>query len=455
MKKIKSNKMLKAILMTCFSMILVFGIFSCEIDKSINNSPNAITDEQVKSVEGINGLLIALQVASGDFYSGDRSRIASMWTRQMCAPKGLGRAQPVSWNTYQFQTDGFVDDMWKIGYRGVRIANDILNYIPIVTFADTDSIKIKNTYLGIAKAYKALLLGELAAFYGSIPISIKGLEAAQFATQTEAYTEVQKLLDEALIYFANSTTLDRDLNYNGDGAKWTKSVHSLKARYYLHTMDYTKAASEAALGMSDSGAELFGIYNDAAGEYSPWGHWTLTETGEPIRVEKTFMDLLKAEAGDIRISEYFDPNEEGNYVGFAYFNKTDADSTELNPSYTAHLKKYGAYADDFPLMTYNETILILAEAAARTDQNTTATTNLNIIRNAVGLTNYSGTDLIGEILKQKFLTLFLEGQSYTDMRRTKTMPNPNMPLRFIYPLSEYNANPNVPGNSDNLVIWTK
>lgn len=440
--------------MTPFALILMFGIFSCEIDKSLNNSPNAINESKVKSVDGINGLVIALQVASGDFYSGDRSRIASMWTRQMCAPSGLGRPQPVSWNTYQFQTDGFVDDMWKLGYRGVRIANDMINYTPLVTFGDNDT-PIKNTYLGMAKTYKALLFGELAAFYGSIPISITGLDSPLFATQTEAYAEVQKLLDEALTHFADCAALTRDLNYKGDGAKWTKAVHSLKSRYYLHAMDYTKAASEAALGLSEAGTDLFGIYNDAAGEYSPWGHWTLTEAGEPIRVEKTFMDLLKAEAGDKRIAEYFNPNDAGNYVGFAYFNKTGADSTELDPAYSAHLKKYGAYADDFPLMTYNETILILAESQARTNQNGPATTNLNLIRNNAGLGNYSGTDLTGEILKQKFLTLFLEGQSYTDMRRTKTLPNSAMPMRFIYPLSEFNANPNVPLNSDNLVIWTK
>jgi hypothetical protein len=454
MKKIKSNKIFKAILMSPFALILMFGIFSCEIDKSINNSPNAINEEKVKSVEGINGLVISLQVAVGDFYSGDRSRIASMWTRQMCAPVGLGRAQPVAWNSYQFQTDGFVDDMWKIGYRGVRLANDIITYTPLVTFGENDT-PVKNTYLGMAKVYKALIFGELAAFYGSIPINFNGLNAPVFATQTETYTEVQKLLDTALTYFADCASLTRDLNYNGDGAKWTKTIHSLKARYYLHTMDYAKAAAEAALGLSEAGFDLFGIYNETAGEYSTWGHWTLTETGEPIRVEKGFMDLLKAETGDTRIAEYFNPNADGKYVGFAYFIPTGADSTELNANYTAHLKKYGAYADDFPLMTYNETVLILAEAQSRTGQTGPAESNLNIIRNLAGIGNYSGTDLTGEILKQKYLTLFLEGQSYTDMRRTKTLPDAAIPMRFIYPLSEFNANPNVPGNSDNLVIWTK
>ena len=136
MKNLKINNLYKVVLLPL--MAFAFILSSCEIDKDINNSPNAINEAAVKSVTGVNGLAIALQVAAGDFYSGDRSRIASIWTRQMCAPEGLGRPQPVSWNTYAMQEDGPTDDMWKIGYRGVRIANDIIlqmcNLLKIMKF---------------------------------------------------------------------------------------------------------------------------------------------------------------------------------------------------------------------------------------------------------------------------------------------------------------------------------
>ncbi len=448
------NKIGKSLTIIPLSLIILLSLVSCEIDKSINNSPNAINESNIKSLDGMNGLLIALQVASADFYSGDRSRIASMWSRQMCAPEGLGRPQPVSWNSYAFQTDGFVDDMWKLGYRGVRIANDIINNAPEVTFG-ADNEKLRNTYVGIAKTYKALLLGELAAFYGSIPIDIKGLEAPQFVSQRDAYAEVQKLLSEALNHFQNSAAVSRDLNYGGNGAKWTKTVHSLKARYYLHTMEYDKAAQEAKQGLTEAGQDLFGIYTETAGEYSPWGHWALTEVGQPIRATNTFIRALKAEDGDKRLAEYFNPNSEGNYVGYAYFDKENATDDEKDITKLSTLKKYGKYADNFPLITYKENWLILAESEARNGQTTNATSALNFIRNEAGLADYSGSDLVGEILHQKFLQLFLEGQVYTDMRRTKTKPSPNMPMRFIYPITEYNANPNVPKDSDALVIWEK
>lgn len=450
MKKYNPLKYSSIMMLAALVFLGSLTFTSCDIDENINNSPNAINEAKVKSREGVNGLMIAMQVAAGDFYSGDRSRIASMWTRQMCAPEGLGRPQPVSWNNYQMQTDGFVDDMWKLGYRGVRVANDIINFTPDVEFG-ADNPKLQNTYLGIAKTYKAMFFGELAAFYGSIPINIVGLEPSQFVTQADAYAEVQKLLQEAATHFANSAGITVDLNFQGDAAKWTAVVNSLRARYYLHVKDYQNALNFARNGIATSNGDLFGIYNDAPGEYSPWGHWALTEVGEPIRVEKTFMDLLNRENGDTRIAKYFRQNSEGNYVGHAYFNKEGASEAELTPTLSSRRLKYSAYADEFPLITADENTLIRAEAAARTGATGEAATDLNSIRASAGLGAYSGSDLVGEILIQKHLQLFLEGQNYTDMRRTGTLPSPQVPKRFIYPITEKNANPFVPIDNDNLV----
>ncbi|HRP01779.1 MAG TPA: SusD/RagB family nutrient-binding outer membrane lipoprotein, partial [Candidatus Kapabacteria bacterium] len=451
MKKI--NLLFKnAVIILPLVLISSLIFISCDIDSSINNSPNAINEANIKTIDGVNGLLISMQVATADFYSGDRSRIGAMWSRQMCAPDGLGRPQPVSWNTYLFQTDGFVDDMWKLGFRGVRIANDIINNAPEVRLGE-DNEKLQNTYIGMAKAYKALLLGELAAYYGSIPIVINGLESPTFASQRDAYSEVQNLLDQALTHFQNSAAVTRDLNYGGDGAKWTKAIHSLKARYYLHTMEYDKSQAQAELGMQSGDAPLLGIYNDAAGEYSPWGHWRLTEVGEPIRATNTFIRDLQAEAGDKRLAEYFTPNADGNYVGYAQFNTVTPTADEQDPTKLVSLNKYGHYADDFPLISYQENAFILAESQFRNSQAGPAAATLNSIRAEVGIGDYSGSDLLNEILHQKLLTLFLEGQSYTDMRRTQTKPEADMPMRFIYPITEKNANPNVPVDNDNLVIW--
>ncbi len=431
------------------SVVLGLALTSCDIDSSTNNSPNAINETAVKSRDGVYGLSVALQAAIGDFYSGDRSRVGSMWTWQMCAPDGLGRAQPVSWNFYNQQEDGPPNDMWLIAYRGVRLANDIIRYAPEV-FTETGDAGLKNTLLGMAKAYKAIFLGECAAYYGDIPINITGLAAPKFATQKEAYAEVQKLLSEALEHFKAPAGYTRDLNFGGDGTKWTKVIHSLKARYFLHVKQYQSALDEAGQGITDASNDLYGLYYNIAGQYSPWGHWTLTETNEPIRAEAHFIRLLKSEPGDKRLAEYFTPNSDGEFWGFAVHTKDNLDSNETKLDALPSLNKYGKYDSPFPLMRYAETVLIIAECKARLSS--AGTDELNIIRNAAGLPNYSGTDVLAEILKQKYLELFLEGQSYTDMRRTGTLPEPTVPKRFIYPVAEKNANPYVPYPESDVLV---
>ncbi len=452
MKTRKINLKIIAILAAAFTIFAT----SCDIDEGINNSPNAVNEEAVKSVEGVYALTIGMQSCIADFYSADRSRIGSIWCWQMCAPPGLGRPQPTGWNNYQMTQDGPTDDMWKNNaYRGIRISTDVINYTPDLTFGDNNT-QIQNSILGMAKTYRALWFGELAALYGSIPIDINGLEPPQLVDQQAAYAEVQNLLDQALTHFSDAAAYGRDLNFGGDGTAWTEVIHSLKARYYLHVGNYTDAMTQANMGISSADNTLYAIYSDNAGEFSPWGHWTLTEAGEPIRVEKYFMDMLKSEADDNRIEEYFLPNAEGEYWGYAVRNAAEADTHETNADYTAHLKKYGAYADNFPLISYEENILIKAECMALADDLPGAATQVNMIRTMAGLPDYTpGTkeETIAEILKQKYLELFLEAQCYHDMRRTGSLPDDNIPKRWIYPESEINANPNVPADDDNLVRW--
>jgi hypothetical protein len=469
MKQIKKNfNMFKFAL----PLLFLFGVIitSCDIDKSINQSPNAIDESKIKTPYGMYSLLVGLQVATADYYSGDRSRINSIWTWQMCAPKGLGRPQPVAWNSYSQTQDGPAADMWNIGYRGVKIANDIITYAPEVKFPSAQNENVQGL-MGIAKVYKAIILGEMAANYGSIPIAFNGLTPPKFATQGEAYAEVQKILDEAIVHLATTTTIKQELNFKGDGAAWIKVAQSLKARYYLHMSNadkgnMNKALAAANLGIGAASGTLFGIYTESAGEYSPWGHWTKTEVGEPLRAELTFIRLLKSEDPDSvthidkrlgdKVIGYFNAGADGDYWGFAQHKQADAKAQEKATANTVKLKKYGSYGDYFPLISYNETILIGAEAKAETGDLPGAVAAINIIRKAAGLPDFASTDkkaIIDQVFKQKNITLFLEGQLYHDMRRTGTLPEAAVPLRWIYPETELNANPNVPVEDDILVEY--
>ncbi len=454
--KLILNKVKFALL---FVLLMGFVLSSCQIDKSINTDPNNIAESKVKSVDGVNALLVGLQVNVGETYSRDRSRIFSIWTWQMCAPPGIGRAQPVAWNNYFMNVDGPTDDYWIITYRGMKICNDIISFVPDV-FVDVNA-PTGNTIKAIAYTYKAFLLGEAAATWGSIPIQISGTEPPDFVEQNVAYQAVQKILDSALATInAGTASVSRDLNFAGDANKWTAVIHSLKARYYLHVGDYANALAESKLGIADATGSVYSFFSDTPGEHSSWGQWVQDE-GETIRPEKYYVDLFKTEPTDTRIAAYFYPNANGQFFGYAAhaskenLYQTPIDTNELSVANCVTMKKYSTYSESFPLIRYEENVLIQAECEAKVGSPANAVSLVNIVRTNAGLPNFSSSDptaIVTEVLKQKFLELYLEGQCYHDMRRTGTLVDPvaGSNLRFIYGQSERNANTKVPTDNDQL-----
>lgn len=443
--------------------VFIFLSTGCTIDPAINNDPNGIREDQLKTPAGIKGLLVGCQTMGGDFYCSDRSRIASIWTQQVTAPPGGQRAQAGSWVTYNLTPDGPPNDYWLYGYKAVHNCDDLIRLTPLVSL-DNDPVTntaTQNVIVGIGKTIKAYIYGELAAYFGSIPIDLKSLtgsayEPAKFATQAEAYARVQLLLDEAIAGFtADGASLGQDLSFGLQAAPWAAVAHSLKARYFLHTSDYAKALDESKKGIVSEAGTLFAFYSTNPLEYSPWGHWALEE-GNSIRATKPFIDLLKSEAGDKRLIEYFELNDSGHVIGYS----ATGTAEEQDISLVSIIKKYSKHEDNFPIVSSWENILIRAESEAQTGDLASAVTDVNVIRTNAGLTAYSSANkdsVIAQILLQKHLQLFLEGQNYSDMRRTKTLPDPQPKspsapgnFRFPYPDSETNSNPNTPADNDDL-----
>lgn len=461
MKQIMKNFTLN--ILAALAFVTTLTLSSCSIDDSLNNSPNDILDSKIKTQEGIYGLLVAVQTFTGDFYCSDRSRVLSMWGWQMAAPPGIFRAQPEAWDNYSLNDDGPPDDTWLYGYKANKIADDIIANTNAVTFANdpAENDDYRSMIIAIAKTHKALIYGELAAIFGSIPVDIPAdLVPAPFVSQANAYAKVQQLLDEAIAGF-KSVDLVQDLNYGGDADAWKALAHSLKARYFLHVSNYASALAEANQGMQ-SGAWL-AMYSGNAREFSPWGYFSNDEQNE-IRGNKAFIDSLKSEAGDTRLREYFQPpdkSDSGKIIGYAKRGQVATDPDELVSDQIAILKKYSTYEEDFPMMSAEEVILIRAEAKAETGDVGGGVTDVNLIRAGASLPGFSSAEkdvVIKEIMKQKWLELFLEGQDYHDQRRRKMMFEPipstaDRPgnFRFIYPISEKNGNSNTPGNADELV----
>ena len=465
-------------LFTLFALtaIVTLSLVGCDSDlTSLNNSPNAVSDLNVNTIIGQQSVLVGMQAIAGDWYSGDRSRLLSIWTRQMCAPTGLGRPQPAAWNTYTIdRSKNSPDDYtWFNGFHVVKLADDII-YNAASAGMSGNAL---NLYLGVAKFYKALALGETAALYGSIPVDIRSAPKPAFVSQSAAYAVVQSLLSDAITNFqaiSGTSTEVRELNFQGNAAKWIAAANSLRARYYLHQLDYANAANAATSGITAAANTVNGIWTLTAGEYAPWGHWTLTETGEPLRANKYYVDFLRGKGStdststDTRIAAYLSVRSGAvKVVGNDIYGDLGGTGDEVTPTKTAGLVKYAQYNSSFPLISYQENILVRAEAAQRvagSAVSAAALADLNTIRTGAGLpakliTDFAnGAALITEVLKQKYIQLFLEGQAYHDMRRVnQTDGTPlyrtGIPLRFLYPESETSTNPNVPADPARNELW--
>ncbi len=465
------TKNMSYVLVLLVAVFLVTFLSGCDNDLSVlNNDPNNISTGSIKTVVGQQALMIGIQSVVGDWYAGDRSRILSIWTRQMCAPSGLGRPQPNFWNTYIMDRgqDSPNSYIWQMAYDVVKLSNDVIDNAGEAGLPGPQL----NLYVGMAKFYKALALGELAALYGSIPIDTKVTEPA-FVSQTAAYARVQILLDEAITSFNAGTPTqadggdEKDLNFDGDQASWVAACYSLKARYSLHTLDYANALTNAQAGITASANTVMAYWSTNVLEYSPWSHWVNTEVGNPIRANKYLVDMLKIEAGDTRLNTFFTPGGSATtVVGFDIYGDLGGTGDELVADNAAGLNSYAPVDAPFPLISYEETVLIRAEAAARTSGAAAAVADIDVIRTAAGLTGLSGaattdaTACVTEILNQKYMQLLLEGQAYHDMRRVhKTDGRPlyrtGIPLRWLYPDVEQKVNPNTPVDDASTVneLW--
>lgn len=457
-----SQRCAKSLLVVATTLAVLTG---CTIDPAINISPNSPSQATAATVAGINALFVGLQTSAGVHYSGARSRIGGLWTWQVViCPTRASRTQYFPWNNYETSPAGAqMTDPWGTGYNTVKMANDIIEFSAKADFGSgATAERSRNTYVAMAKCYKAFALGELAALYGSIPVELNGTEPPRYVSQREAYSRVQSLLDEALTAFGQGTaTLTGDLNFRGDATRWIEVANTLKARYFLHTKNYPAALAAARNGIKAATRGAFAVYSSNELEQNLWSFWVQCEPGNVFVADKYYIDVITSEPNDRRLNDFLEPNEDGQHVGFALPTRYPASRTDVsaaerdNPKYYSTIKKFAAFEAPFPLVTYQENVLILAECLARTGAVSDAVTQVNLIRTAAGLPAFSSTnaaDVIAQVLKQKYIQLFLEGQSYHDMRRTGTLPRSpiTIPVRLRYPDLEISVNPNTPADSDML-----
>jgi hypothetical protein len=435
-----------------FVALAVFGSACTDDFEEINTSPNNATDAP------LNSLIIASQVSIMGVYESEDARLASMWTRQFTGAE----RQYGSYHVYSVTSEVF------------SFFNTYIGAIQPALDAEVKATAIDNIKtVGMLKVMRAMTYGYMTALYGDIPFSEANsypeIQNPAYEGQAAVYAGVQALLDEAITDLGGAGGIPpaADIFYAGDAAAWIEVAYSLKARFYLHVGDNAAAASAANNGISSTGNDMLTVHGTSvSANQNSWYDFLVIQRDGYLRA----FDSYLAELVDVA---------QGNYRGNA---KTD-ETARFNAIFTGVVDDYdlnsaGMFASDasFPIISYNETRLIAAEALLNQNiaaNQAAALTELNAVRAALSaeygvtyaaydLTDFAaggiansgaanaGQALLNEVIEEKYVSLVGQIEVFNDMRR---LDNPlgliptngsRFPQRFLYPTDEVNSNENVP-----------
>ena len=317
-------------------------------------------------------------------------------------------------------------------------------------------------YLGAAQVIEAMEIGTTADIWGDIPYSQAARPDSfpdpKLDAQMDVYDQLQALLSEAITNLSGDGPgpQDADLVYGGDPAAWIALAHTLKARLYLHTAEvngtaaYASALAEAQQGIASNDGDYLAIFNGGLqGESNPWYQFMNANggtgrDGDIIATTGTHLYSLLGDLGDPRRNEYYDLSNKA-------------------AGYLSDFRGGAAFVQ--PIVTYNENLLIMAEAQYQTGDAPGALESLNTERDAWGEatpwhsvislapSSASGPALLEAIMTEKYITLFQNVETWNDYKRTcipALVPVNGasvIPGRVPYGITERQTNSNVPDPS--------
>jgi len=428
-----------------FLMLIAIGFssVSCEdYTDGINVDPNNFTSAPGNLIVGQAELAVVALV------SGNSSRYAGMWTDQFT---GTDRQYIVvdQYGVVAGDFDDAWDDLYANGAAQARIAKE-------------EGLESGDALLeGVAIVMEAILMGEAAALWGDIPYRTAfdyGTEPnPTYDPQAQVFSDVQGLLSQALAKVGTDSNVASVYGapvFASNGANWAEVIHSLKARYFLITKEYSSAASEAAQGISSSDGDLLSSHSNASGARSLYYQFTIEQRNEYLRADDSNLVKLMtgvrpraiATPGDaVRFDNYFIPGLEG---------------LDLN----ATAGGYFAVDASFPIISFVETKLIEAEANQRLNSADAGLAAFNEVRAHLAdvwdasfpASTSAGDALLYEITEEKYVSLPGSIQIYHDTRRNDNLlmvpidgvGTTVIPQRFLYPQVEIGANQNFPGLED-------
>lgn len=483
----KKNKI--QLLFSLICAVILMG--SCENQLDINKDPDRLTGERVTEA----GLLpTGIQYTASSFWNA--GQYGNLYVQYLAG--NAGQASNIdSYNPYGF------DNIWESAYlRALPTLNDLIKR--------AEGSKLPH-YAGIAKLLSALTLMQSTDIWGNLPYSEAfdpslTLSPKYDEQETIYKVTLKKLLDESIADLSQplptivtSRVGATDLIYKGDISKWLKAAFTARGRYYLHLSEKDNANLALAVadidrGISDqTGAADLQLFYSSERNH-PW-YSTLsiaTPASRYARPAKYFVDLLNGSATgaypglmDPRLPFLVDNGGAATYIGRPVGTQDNEQGANLaNTDITANTY-YGKTTSPIPILTYAEAQFIKAEALISSNKSEAYNAYLSGIRSSMQKFGLSTTNIdlyvnnplvskgfaaltLSDIMLQKYIALFLQMETWTDMRRyqydTTIYKGLNQPFRNIlgnewvqrgnYPDNEPGRNPNVPSIANQAVkLW--
>ena len=444
---------------------------SCsDLVEDLNNDPNNQTQSAYQTI------LTGAEVGNMLFQTGENARRACIFAGQYT---GIDR-QHLGFSQYSVTTSDF-DALWNDGYvDALRNA--------IITEEAANNENIGPVTVGITQVLQAQSYGTLTALYGDIPFdeAVNGdFPNPMFNNQVDVYSKIQTLLDKAISNLQQGSgkpAIGSDIYFDGNPQAWIENAYTLKARFYMHVKDYPKAYTAAQNGISSLNNSMYGPHGTAAEDFNLNYQFFAIEVRQSDLIVSNFMSgLIDATSPTYRGNTK--TNESGRN---SFYFTTNAIGVQPNI-----VNGYAAQSAPAALITFQENLLILAEAGFRANGFDTGLSHLNDFRAFMStggyLTNvnassilydaYNTADftsggiesldgisadnaLLREILEERYITLFGQIEVFNDTRRTENesivrvpvIPNTGnvLPQRFIYPQSEIDRNSNTPNPIPNF-----
>jgi hypothetical protein len=313
-------------------------------------------------------------------------------------------------------------------------------------------------YAGVAKTLLALNLMNVADIYGSAPYSNANKGTANlypcYDNMEDLYrVHIKALIDGAIAdldkpapALPSLANIQNDYLYNGSLAQWRKAARAVRARYYLHLSKkdpglLASAAEDAQHAFVSNADDLQLTYEDV--NANPWFSFLGNATNKIMQPSSYVTDLLSGrsvfEVVDPRLPFYMTKSgANAEFIGLTP-GKLIGSEPAVNVNITNQTWHARAVAP-VQFITYAETRFILAEALFGSDKAASYQAYLKGIEASMAKVGVATADInthlaspeiaVGEenltlshIMLQKYLAMYLQIETWTDMRRYQYDPD--------------------------------